>query len=275
MAMTTPDSGYAFGGDRFLYGVRLTTVDGGNSWRADSMHSKAIKSVFFLDRKHGIVTGQDGFFFTTSNGGTTWQFHQPQLWNYLQAVTFSDPFHGIAVGGEGYQVGKITTYSDFAVQISLDSLKHELCDVAFSSQLNATAVGYGIVQRTNDAGRTWQELNIKGDNYRAVCFPTQQIGYIIGLAGSILKTTDEGKKWSFLQAPTTLSLNGELRDVAFADENTGFICGDNGLLLTTDNGGRTWRIVSDLPKVKLNAIVLKGKTGWILGNKGTLIRFSF
>ncbi|MEY4927469.1 MAG: hypothetical protein RI894_1905, partial [Bacteroidota bacterium] len=94
LTMVTPDTGYAFGGERFFYGLRLSTYNGGQTWRADSMYDKAIQSVFFLDRHHGIVTGQNGFFFTTSDAGATWLFHEPQG-EYLQAVAFSDLSHGI------------------------------------------------------------------------------------------------------------------------------------------------------------------------------------
>jgi photosystem II stability/assembly factor-like uncharacterized protein len=276
LAMVTPDTGYAFGGDRFWYGMRLSTYDGGNTWRADSIHRKVIKTVFFLDRHRGIATGQEGFFFTTNDAGQTWQYVPPQTWEYIQAIAFSDPTHGIAVGGESYHHGRMMTYNAFAAQTSFDSTdRHELTDVAFSSLTNAIAVGYGIVQRTTDAGKTWSLLPVTGDNYRAVCFPSQNTGYIVGLSGTILKTTDEGRTWKELQAPATFSANGELRDIAFANDNTGFICGSNGLLLTTTNGGASWKTLEGLPKVRFNALTIKEKTAWLMGDNGTLIKLNF
>ncbi len=274
VTMLTPDTGYAFGGDRFFYGLRMATYDGGKTWRSDSMYDKSIRSAFFLDRHNGIVTGQNGFFFTTNDAGATWQFHQEQG-EFLQAIAFADFAHGIAVGGESYHRGRMMTYNGFELQSSIDSTRHELHDIAFSSASTATLVGYGTIQRTTDMGKTWQILPVRGDNYQAICFPSHNIGYVVGMAGSILKTTDEGQTWTELQAPATLSLNGELRDVAFADDNTGFICGSNGLFWTTTNGGKTWKEVTGLPKVQLNTLAIKGRTAWIGGNNGTLIRFSF
>ncbi len=274
MAMVTPDTGYAFGGDRFSYGVRLTTYNGGKTWRADSVHNKVIKSVCFLDRHNGIATGQDCYFLITHDAGNTWLFKDPWNWIYAQKVAFSDTQHGIVVGGESYHLGRMATYDGFGNQTSFDSVKHELTDVVFTNQNTAVAVGYGVVLRSTDAGKHWTELPVTGDNYRAVCFPTRNTGYIVGLSGSILKSTDEGQNWSKLQEAASLGINGALRDVEFIDENTGFICGDAGLFWTTTNGGKTWKFVADLPKVDFNAIHIKGKNVWILGNKGTIIKFN-
>ncbi len=274
MTMITLDTGYAFGGDRFSYGVRLSTYNGGKTWQADSLHNKVIKSVCFLDRHNGIATGQDGFLLTTNDAGNHWNFHDPFAWYYAQKVVFSDAQHGIIVGGESYHAGRMATFDGFLSQTKFDSTKHELTDVAFSSQTTAIAVGYGVVLRSVDAGKNWTELPVTGDNYRAVCFPNHYTGYIVGLSGSILKTTDEGQNWSKLQEPAGLGINGELRDVEFIDEKTGFICGNNGLFWTTNNGGKTWKFVANLPKIDFNAIHIKGKNVWIVGKKGTIIKFT-
>ena len=59
------------------------------------------------------------------------------------------------------------------------------------------------------------------------------IGFVVGDAGTILKTTDAGMTWSPLTSGTT---NG-LYDVYFFDATQGVAVGEQGLILRTTDGG--------------------------------------
>src|SRR6266566_4549973 len=60
-------------------------------------------------------------------------------------------------------------------------------------------------------------------------------GFVVGDAGTILKTTDAGATWAPLTSGTTTTLHG----VYFFDPNEGVAVGDQGLILrTTDTRGR-------------------------------------
>ena len=66
------------------------------------------------------------------------------------------------------------------------------------------------------------------------------IGFVVGDAGTILKTTDSGMTWSPLTSGTT---NG-LYDVYFFDATQGVAVGEQGLILRTTDGGAGWQGVT-------------------------------
>ncbi|MDP2301709.1 MAG: YCF48-related protein [Ignavibacteria bacterium] len=96
----------------------------------------------------------------------------------------------------------------------------------------------GSVLISEDAGSTWTRQNID-TSYRdiyAVSFVDQQIGYVCGTGGLIMKTTNGGTDWQFLNSGVTVVL----WDIEFIDANKGFAVGAAGNILSTINGGETW-----------------------------------
>src|SRR5438876_12203908 len=65
-------------------------------------------------------------------------------------------------------------------------------------------------------------------------------GFIVGEAGTILKTTDLGATWAPLTSGTTTTLHG----VYLFDPNEGVAVGEQGLILRTTDGGAIWRTVA-------------------------------
>src|SRR4029453_3611793 len=63
------------------------------------------------------------------------------------------------------------------------------------------------------------------------------VGFVVGDAVTILKTTDGGMRWSPLTSGTT---NG-LHDVDIFDATQGVAVGEQGLILRTTDGGAGWQ----------------------------------
>ena len=63
--------------------------------------------------------------------------------------------------------------------------------------------------------------------------PSSNIIYTCGSNGKILKSTNEGDYWVFLNTPTSHSLNS----IYFIDNKRGFAVGDSGTILYTSSGG--------------------------------------
>ena len=59
------------------------------------------------------------------------------------------------------------------------------------------------------------------------------VGFVVGDAGTIVKTTDAGMTWSPLTSGTTNALH----DVYFFDATQGVAVGEQGLILRTTDGG--------------------------------------
>ena len=76
----------------------------------------------------------------------------------------------------------------------------------------------------------------------SVYFPTQDVGFVVGEANSIYKTTNAGADW------VDISINNSytLESVFFKDSNTGFAAGndyDGSMIMKTTDGGNTWDYV--------------------------------
>lgn len=74
----------------------------------------------------------------------------------------------------------------------------------------------------------------------SVCFTDSNTGYVVGLSGTILKTTNGGTTWSPLSSGTDY----RLASVDFPDANHGYVAGQTGTLFKTSNAGLTWTDVS-------------------------------
>ena len=75
---------------------------------------------------------------------------------------------------------------------------------------------------------------------RGVFLLDSGVGYAVGEAGTILKSTDAGMTWNALASGTTKALY----DVYFFNDNEGLSVGDGGFILRTTNGGATWPAVT-------------------------------
>jgi len=75
-----------------------------------------------------------------------------------------------------------------------------------------------------------------------VFFLNENLGWIAGLSGTILKTIDGGSTW--FTPMDTLPVITTMSSIFFANENIGYAGGSSNLLLKTLDGGATWNQVA-------------------------------
>ena len=94
----------------------------------------------------------------------------------------------------------------------------------------------GKIERSRDAGGTWhpQASGVETDLV-AGSAPTETVCWVVGRAGTILRTTD-GERWEKVASPAPLDWAG----VEAFTANTAIVFADNQRYATRD-GGRTWR----------------------------------
>jgi len=83
-------------------------------------------------------------------------------------------------------------------------------------------------------------------------FVSQEIGFVVGGSGTILKTTDGGQNWEFMNSTTSQSLTS----VQMQNESIGVVVG-HGIILKTTDGGSSWiqkQVITDLAQDKSNDI---------------------
>ncbi|MBK6963012.1 MAG: T9SS type A sorting domain-containing protein [Bacteroidales bacterium] len=83
----------------------------------------------------------------------------------------------------------------------------------------------------------WMSVNSNTSNHLyGVFFQSNEVGYVVGAQGTILKTTDAGNNWSPLNSGVTTDLKG----IWFTNETTGYVVGGGGVILKTTDAGALW-----------------------------------
>lgn len=81
----------------------LSSADRGSTWKSFTLGEDAIlRTVQFVDDRHGVISGEFGTLLTTQDGGASWQ-QQPKIPNdfYPYAAHFADPQNGWLAGLAG------------------------------------------------------------------------------------------------------------------------------------------------------------------------------
>jgi photosystem II stability/assembly factor-like uncharacterized protein len=135
------------------------------------------------------------------------------------------------------------------------------------------------IHHSSDSGATW---NIAMDMVNAwmldVHFPSLAAGYVVGWAGKIYKSTNQGNNWTLLPvtgSAATRNFNG----CHFFDDNTGVVVGGNQsndairTIIRTTDGGANWSIISDNLNPWLRGVHFgDNTTGYAVGDAGTILK---
>ena len=106
-------------------------------------------------------------------------------------------------------------------------------------------------------------------NLRGVYLLDSGVGYAVGDAGMILKSTDAGVAWSALNSGATQNLY----DAYFFNDAEGVAVGDEGLILRTTDGGASWATVASGVRDGLRSVSFNGANG-ICGGLSQVILYS-
>lgn len=88
----------------------------------------------------------------------------------------------------------------------------------------------------------WQEVEVKSEaNFRGLSVVSDDIIWISGSEGTVLKSIDGGANWIKLEVPDADSL--DFRDIEAFDENLAYIisAGTPGTIYKTTDGGTSWK----------------------------------
>jgi photosystem II stability/assembly factor-like uncharacterized protein len=151
-----------------------------------------------------------------------------------------------------------------------------LLDAAVTAEGAIVAVGgRGVIQRSTDAGRTWQgATGLPYTTFTGVSFAPDQParGWVVGHEDVILATTDAGRTW--IHARAASDLERSFLDVLALDARRIIAVGAFGLYLSSRDGGQTWRARSILEEdLHLNQLTRADDgTLYLAGEAGTLLR---
>jgi photosystem II stability/assembly factor-like uncharacterized protein len=225
-------------GDR---GHILYSDDQGKTWVQAKVPSRQLlTAVYFVDDKHGWAVGHDAQILASSDGGTTWikQFEDLKREAPLLDVWFKDLDTGFAVGA------------------------------------------YGALLTTTDGGQHWEDVSERLDNedqyhLNGITQVADAGLFIVGEAGSMFRSADEGQTWERLEGPYQGSLFGA---IGTGQPSTLLVYGLRGNLLRSSDFGDTWQPIElkaargPLEFGLSSAALLADGSLVLVGNGGSVMR---
>lgn len=231
--------------------------DLGQNWvHADVPVSLAITSVGFGGNDEAWATAHDGYLLHSTDRGSTWQVH----------LTGSDVAR-LSVGAIEERVAVLQRAVDEASDDDREDLEWVLDDTLFALDEATAAIdngmttpllkvwfandndgfalgAYGVFLRTRDGGDTWVVDSNRldnPDNYHLYHIARSAAGtlLIVGEAGTLLRSTDNGEEWQRIMAPYEGSYFGAVA----ASDGSLLAFGLRGNVFRSTDEGETWEAI--------------------------------
>lgn len=167
----------------------------------------------------------------------------------------------------------------------LQEIERGFSTITVVDSKNLWAVGYegelpgehiDVVLHSTDGGESWKrQLAHTSQHFFGIYFLNIRMGWVVGSAGTTLKTNDGGNTWVNQMTPTQATLS----EIQFITQEIGWALGFDGELLRTIDGGENWRSyglegpgrVGDKLNGSLNSFTFRDElNGWIVGEHGQI-----
>ncbi|MFY7890380.1 MAG: YCF48-related protein [Spirosomataceae bacterium] len=223
----------------------IKSIDGGNTWTPVAVNAVgSFKKISFKDATNGIIVGDFGLIYTTSDGGASWSLNNQFAGsNYatILSAAFVPNSSTIGIVGAVYSSSFAAISTDNGISYQRKALNSfsatSLSDIAFTTNQTGFISGNnGTLLKTSDGGTSWQPAStpLSGTNaeFRDIEFVNAQVGYVTGfkyatptIEGFLLKTTDGGNTWQYMTLPSYAYYT-----LSFSSENTGWLTYENYLI---------------------------------------------
>ena len=260
-------------------GVIVYSDDQGKKWHQASVPASALlTSIKFTDTQTGWAIGHDGLVLKTTDSGSSWksvlsgndinQLRITALENLLGSMT-TDDFTPEQIEDTEYAL-------DDAVIAQEEGPTSPLLDMLFLNSSHGFLIGaYGTMLETRDAGQSWQFIghelpNPEGFHLNRIYQLKSGRLLILGEAGLLLASDDNGESWLNLDSPYDGSF------FSAAESDSLYIMGLRGNTFRFDDQNQNWQSV-ELPVaatindaiVVEDQIIMVGQGGTLLRQKGT------
>jgi len=232
------DTGYLVVGKIFNPGKVYQTTDGSTTW--ELIYTSDQQTRFLYYDNTNLYIGEHGNAIRKRINGNNGENIIMPSWDEWNDMVVLSNGEKLVIGGRNFGEGhthRLTANNEF---IERWNIEQELTSVVQTADGTLHLTSYGALFKSTDNALNWIPSTTRGDFYKKASFPTNEVGYVVGLYGSVLKTVDNGDTWQKIQKGSTLG-GTRLRDVQFVDENKGCIIGDNGLIWFTQDGGDSWQ----------------------------------
>lgn len=262
------------GGEVWSQGVRLLSLDGGNSWEADSVSNKTLISLYVGQDGAGCAGGVDGNFYTFSDVKEGWIFHRLPYWDVIQDMTIHDGKYYL-VYGQSFKNGRVLILNNTLEILQDYETDGQLSAVRCTNE-NCVIAGFGEFRMQTDSSLDWDLISNDPDFYTDLAQIGDSITYACGLGGTILKTKDGGNSWKRIKRGNGIfKENASFTSIDFADSKTGIVVGENGICRITFDGGDTWKSIKGLPKIDFLDVAIANNMAVVVGAFGTIFRIEW
>jgi len=241
------------------------TTDGGQTFTIQTTQYYT-NAIHMLNSNEGYAGGLNGRVYRTTDGGTTWN-PLGSTGSSLRSISFPpSSTTGYCCGDNG----KIYSITSTGVSSMSSGITANLRSICFPSSSRGWTCGLSLI--INYKG-SWSQQDPPSEGYNAIYMVNNTIGWSVGDNGVIVNTSDGGLTWNYQPNPD--ASKRALNDVFFLNASEGWAVGFNGIILHTTNGGTLWTIEgADMTTNMLRAVQFtSSKNGYVLGNKGTLLKF--
>ncbi len=283
--------GWAVGDD----GVVWHSFDGGKNWERQKTGTRAgLRGIHFITPYSGWVVGRVesacgggsvGVMLHTSDGGINWTEVGLNVLPGLHAVRFFDEKNGFVCGdgSDAFPSGMFITADGGRTWKPVSGVRLPSCrSVGFypGSRVGIVAGAWSHLGMINaDGSYREAELDpLAGRTLYAVAMngPATAAGtatFAVGDGGAVLKSTDSGKSWGFVNLGLTPEVIAvcDFRAVACFGSHVWVAGKPGGLVLHSSDTGKTWEIQKTELPVPVNGLhFLTDQVGWMTGELGTI-----
>jgi photosystem II stability/assembly factor-like uncharacterized protein len=281
------------------------TSDGGQNWLKQTVpdSTSILNRIDFIDSLNGWAVGikfiddsgiypeHAGAFYSTDDGGTTWEEHlSPEPGIVFTGVDMIDDTNTFVVGFKGSSIvdsGTVFRTTDNGESWEQQDPDYTLWDVQFINPDSGYAIGSSILQTLN-GGAEWNLLNIDYHEDEGLYGVAVMDDKVISVGDNdFLSFTDNpwgaDSTFNSLFSQKYINIHYNFEKVFFIDENYGWVVGNRTykprlrgqVILYSDNGGETWESQYDsmpppddiFSDFTLNDVYFSDdQNGWVVGN---------
>lgn len=194
-----------------------------------------------------VAVGDRGYIVYSDDGGTSWMRSKAPAAPLLTSIDFLDAQSGLAVGHDAVILKTTDAGETWKQVFSAPAEQRPLLDVNYLTSDRAIAVGaYAAYYESTDGGKSWNPRKIveEDKHFNAILELGEGRLVILGEAGTILASDDNGATWKPVPSPYKGSLFGGV----IANDGAIVAFGMRGRIYRSTDKGRTWKQV-DNPSV--------------------------
>ncbi|BBB27508.1 WD40/YVTN/BNR-like repeat-containing protein [Amphritea japonica] len=263
-------------------GTIVRSGDHGVTWQQlQTPFSVMLTSIFFTDNQYGWLVGHDGLLAESQDGGVSWrklldgdQINQLRLsrlkaWvSELEAQLDSEPDNETLAE----QLDTAQWQTEDAAAALEEGPSVPLLDIWFADAQRGFALGgYGLLLKTEDGGQSWQYWGDRLDNpdsfhLNAMIADHRGYLYVIGEAGLLFRSIDQGEHWERLDSP----YDGSFFAITEYQNNL-YLMGLRGHLYRSEDG-LEWQTIETGFSASLVGAITSESELLLLGHGGVVLQ---